>query len=255
MVGREARTEDALHAFDELCREGNLGHQQQYIATGGQHLRNQVDIDLRLTRARHTMQQCRRAPCRKVGSQSRQRLLLMRSEGWQTERGRTIFGRGGMLRKGQDTLLDKRLQGCSLGRQQSACHLARRGALLTRSDLQQRLIEARSTSLQPIEELVELLLIASVRLGQGVVTLGAGVEGLLQQTALAIGRGLHQRGQRTTHHLAQRTHIIGSDPLPLLALMGINQGCIIDLAHQLLKLLYIRALVMHPPHDARIVLL
>ena len=55
VVSRYTRSENALHTFDELSRKCNLGHQQQHISSTRQHLGNQVNIDLRLTRPRNTM--------------------------------------------------------------------------------------------------------------------------------------------------------------------------------------------------------
>ena len=42
MIGGDAAAEDALHALDELRREGDLGNQQQHVAAPRQHLGDQV---------------------------------------------------------------------------------------------------------------------------------------------------------------------------------------------------------------------
>ena len=60
MIGRNATAEDALHTLDKLRREGNLGHEQQHIATARKHLGHKSHIYFGLARTRNSAQKMHR---------------------------------------------------------------------------------------------------------------------------------------------------------------------------------------------------
>ena len=70
MPRRRPRPEAAGEAVEELAREGDLGHQDQGLAVVPHRLGDGLEIDLRLARARHALEQDDRGPERRSGAPS-----------------------------------------------------------------------------------------------------------------------------------------------------------------------------------------
>ena len=253
MVSGDTAAEDSLHALDELRREGDLGDEQQHVAPRAEHLGDQMDVDFGLARAGDSLQQGGRAPCGVGCAQGGERLLLVGRQLRQAEGRAAALDRALPLGHGDPPLAFEGVEHAQVGTQQPACHLAGSDPrpVAGRGQFEQRLVLLRGPTFDAFAEFMEALLVAQFT-GQGDVTLRTGTELLLGELLLGIARRLHQRRQRHAHHLAQRTHVVGGDPLPKRPHRGREQRHIVENARNGLYGLEIGPAVMYPPDNARI---
>ena len=318
VVDRHAAAEDALHALDQLRREGYFGDKQQHVVAAPQRLGNQMDVDFGLARARNAVQQDafvrgEEVPDvvqaallgRREGRQAEARILLgaglpltllgadeslalelveHRALGSQqasrhgpVESGRTAGGnRGGRFRTGRcgqrigsRCIGSRRGCGRELSRgpgpgcrcrarpaigQGAGCGCALRCKVGSkgRGDFEQRLVLARGAAGELLEEFVEALLGAQ-RLAEREPGLAARAELPGSELLLGAAARLHQRGKRHAHHLAQRTHVVGGDPLPEAALRVAQQRHVVQRPQHRFDAPEVGTAVVQPPDDARIV--
>ena len=116
------------------------------------------------------------------------------------------------------TLVRQRLHSRRIGSQSATTHLALE-RLLAQSlgQLQQCRILLRCAARQFLKPLIQSLLRTPL-LADRHRALGRHAELLLGKLLVGHTARLHLRGQRSTHHLAHRTHIIVGNPLPQTAL-------------------------------------
>ena len=152
-----------------------------------------------------------------------------------------------------ETLAFQRMEYRAVGLQQAPGHLALRQSAIgaRRGDFEQRLVLLGRPPLQLFEHLVEPLSVEQVG-RKGEVSFGAGAELLVDEALETVGRGFHERGQRRAHHLAERTHVVGGNPLPQLHLFGRQEGPCVEQPLHGLDALEIGPAVVHAPHDARV---
>ena len=250
VVGGDTAAEDPLHALDELRREGDLGDEQQHVAPRAEHLGDQMDVDFGLARPGDTLQQGGRTPCGVGCAQGGERLLLMGRQLRQTEGRAAALDRAFPLGHGDPTLAFEGVEHTPVGTQQTAGHLTRcdAGPVAGRGQFEQRLVLLRGPAFDAFAEFMEALFVAQ-RGSQSDVTLRAGAELLLGELLLRITRRLHQRRQRHAHHLADRTHVIGGNPLPQRTHRRREQRHIIEDARDGFYGLEIGTAVMDPPHN------
>ena len=253
MVGCDTAAEDALHARDELGREGDLGNQQQHVAAARQHFGDQVDVDFGLARAGDSLQQGRGFPGGKFPAQRIERRLLVGGELRQPECRAAALDGSFTLGADDQFLTFQSVQHGVVGPEQAAGHLARRDARLVagRSQLQQRFVLFRSAPLELLARLVERRFIVKFP-GQCNITFRPGPELVVGKLLLRVARRLHQRRQRHAHHLAHRTHVVRGDPLPERHLLRREQGCVVKNTVDGFDPFEIGLPVVDPPHDARI---
>ena len=254
MIGGDAAAEDALHALDELRREGDLGNQQQYVAAPRQHLGDQVDVDFGLARPGDALQQGRGLSGGELSAQGFQRRLLVRRQLRKAEDRAAALDR--TFAPGADDvfLAPEGVQHGMIGPEQTAGHLARRNARLIagRGQFEQRFVLFRGAPFDFLADFVKTALVAEFR-GQRHVTLGTGTELVVGELLLRVARGLHQGGQRHAHHLPQGAHVVRGDPLPQGHLLRREQPhAAVKHAGDGFDGPEIGTAVMHPPHDPRI---
>ena len=253
VVGRNTAPEDPLHAFDQLRRQGDLRNQQQHVPAPRQHLGDQVDVDLRLPRARDTLQQRRLLPCGKLSAQGVERPALHRGQLRKPECGAAPLDRAFVFRTKDQPLAFQRAQHGALRPQQPLRDLARRNAcpVARRGDLQQRRVLLRGPPFEAFARLVERRLVAQ-RPCQRDIRFRPGAELLLRELLLRIARRLHQRGKRHAHHLPRTAQVIRRHPLPQRALRRRQERCIIENTLYGFDPREVGAPVMHPPDNTRI---
>ena len=253
MVGRDTTAENALHARDELRREGDFGDQQQHVAAACQHLGDQVDVNFSLARTGDPLQQGRALSGGELPAQLVQRLLLVRGQLRKPECRAAVLDGAFPLGADDQFLTSQSVQHGVVGPEQTAGHLARRNARLVagRGQLQQRFVLLRSAPFEFFARLVEGRLVVELP-RQSDVTLRPEPELVVGELLLRVARRLHQRRQRHAHHLAHRTHVVRGDPLPKRHLLHREQGCVVEDAVNGFDPLEIGLPVVDPPHDARI---
>ena len=252
MIGGHAAAEDALHAPDQLRRQGDFGHEQQHVAAPRQRFGDQVYVNFGLPRPRHAVQQRRRL-FGELLPQRTERFALRRGQFGQPERRAAPLDGAFALRADDMPLALQRMQHGIVGPQQAAGHLARRnpGLVPRRRDLQQGFVLLGRAPSELLEDLVQAPFVVQLP-RQRHVALRAGAELVFGELLLGIARRLHQRRQRHAHHLARRTHVVRGDPLPERLLLRREQGRVVQHALYGFDCPERRTAVMHPPNDARI---
>ena len=253
MVRSDAAAEDALHALDQLRRKGDFGHQQQNIAAPGEHLGDQVDVNLGLARTGDALQKSGGFPGGELFAQGVQRRQLVRRQLRKAEGRPAALDRTFALGADDVFLALEGVQHGIIGPEQAAGHLARRDARFVagRSQLEQRLVLLRGAPFDLLADFVKTPLVAEFR-SQRHVTLGAGTELVAGELLLRVARRFHQRRQRHAHHLPQGTHVVRGDPLPQRHLLRREQRRIVEHALDRFDGFEIGPAVVDPPHDARI---
>jgi len=252
VVRGHTAAENALHAFDQLRREGDLGHQQQHVAAPRQHFGDQVDVYLGLARPRNAVQQRRGLPG-ELPPQRLQRRELRRGQLRQAECRSAALDGAFALRRDDVPLAFEGMQHGIVGPQQAPCHLARRNPLPVpgRGQFEERFVLPGRTPFELLESFVQSSFV--VQPGrQGHVALRTGAKFLFGKLLLRVARRLHQRRQPHAHHLARRTHVVRRDPLPEGHLLRREQGCAVQDALYGFDGFERGAAVMHAPHDPRV---
>ncbi len=277
VVGRHAAAEDALHALDELRRQGDFGYQQQHVLPRRQPFGDQVDVDFGLARPRDAVQQRRGAPFGPGAPQGVEGLLLVRRQAGQAETGLPALDVGFVFALFEQPLAAEGVQRRAVGRQQTARNLARAGCtriVCARAvfagavfagavfagavfahggcHLQQRGVLLRRTPFEAFEAGVECRLVGAGG-RQGVIGFGAGAEIAVGERFGGVGRGFHEGGERTAHHLAEGAEVVIGHPLPKGAAPLVEQRTVVETPLDALDALHGGTAVVQPPDDARIV--